>query len=148
MTSTSTNTRRGGSVDEVLSLERLRECPTRIGGLQVRVMPDPHWTRLVVSDDDGAVEMRWLTDRWASRAGTAGLSVALHSVHPVCPDRWAEEQGIDCDLTGDEVTVGVCYPDSLGEDALARSVRPVFDVDHLDPVIEVLARYHRNLLHR
>ncbi|MBN9801093.1 MAG: hypothetical protein ACQEXM_27725 [Actinomycetota bacterium] len=131
-----------------MSLDRLRERSTRFDGLGVHIAPDPHWIRLVVSDDHGAVEMRWLADSWATRTRTDGLSVTLHSVHPLCADRGAEELGEDCELTGDEVTVGICYPDTLADDALARDIRPIFDASDLGPVIVVLAGYHRDLLNR
>ncbi|ALL79364.1 hypothetical protein AD006_29205 (plasmid) [Pseudonocardia sp. EC080610-09] len=75
-----------------------------------------------------------------------GLSVTLHSVHPLCPDRRAEELDEDCELTGDEFAVGVCYPDTLADDALARDIRPILDADDLGPVIVALAGYHRDLL--
>ncbi|OLM28617.1 hypothetical protein Ae717Ps2_6213c [Pseudonocardia sp. Ae717_Ps2] len=148
MTITNTNTSAGARLGEALSLDRLRERSTRFDGLGVSIALDPHWIRLVVSDHDGAVEMRWLAAQWASCAGTAGLSVTLHSVHPLCPGRWAEELGEDCDLTGDEVTVGVCYPDTLADDALARDIRPLVDAADLGPVIVALAGYHRDLLNR
>ena len=146
---TITNTSSSGAhVGEALSLDRLRERSTRFDGLGVHIAPDPHWIRLVVSDDHGAVEMRWLADSWATRTRTDGLSVTLHSVHPLCADRRAEELGEDCDLTGDEVTVGICYPDTLADDALARDIRSIFDAGDLGPVIVVLAGYHRDLLNR
>ena len=141
---TITNTSSSGAhVGEALSLDRLRERSTRFDGLGVYIAPDPHWIRLVVADDHGAVEMRWLAAQWATRAGTAGLSVTLHSVHPLCPGRRAEELGEDCELTG-----GVCYPDTLADDALARDIRPIVDAADLGPVIVALAGYHRDLLNR
>ncbi|ALL79313.1 hypothetical protein AD006_28795 (plasmid) [Pseudonocardia sp. EC080610-09] len=85
---TSPDTGTGARLGEVLNLDRLRECSTRFDGLGVHIAPDPHWIRLVVADHDGAVEMRWLATQWATRAGTAGLSVTLHSVHPLARDGW------------------------------------------------------------
>ncbi|MBN9739483.1 MULTISPECIES: hypothetical protein [unclassified Pseudonocardia] len=146
--STSTTIRTDARLGEALSLDLLRERSTRFDRLQVHIAPDPHWIRLVVSDSDGAVEMCWLAAPWATYAGLDGLSVTLHSVHPLCPDRRAEELGEDCELTGDEATAGVCYPDTLADDALARDIRPMLDADDLGPVIVVLASYHRDLLNR
>jgi hypothetical protein len=81
--------------------------------------------------------------------------VVLHSVHPLCaPRRLYEELGEDCELTGDEVTVGICYPDTLADGRpVRRDLRPMLRERRRArrrsrPVIVVLAGYHRDLLNR
>ncbi|MEQ3552601.1 hypothetical protein WIS52_19175 [Pseudonocardia nematodicida] len=147
MTTTNTPT----ATEAALTLDRLKTGPAAVDGLQVRVAPDPHWIRLVVADDDGAVEMRWLGPRNA--AAPFGLSVVLHSAHPVGPGRLYEEIGEDCEFTGDEVTVGVCYPDTVVADTVRHDLWPLLENAgepgaDLAPVIAVLAGYHRRSLNR
>jgi len=143
LTSTNTPT----TSEAALTLDRLQTHPIVVDGLRVSVASDPHRIRLVVADDDGAVELRWLDPRNAS--GPFGPSVVLHSAHPVGPGRLYEEIGEDCELTGDEVTVGICYPDTVVADAVRCDLQPLLEpgVD-LAPVVAVLAGYHRRCLNR
>jgi hypothetical protein len=147
LTTTNTPT----ATEAALTLDRLQTRLTVVDGLRVSVASDPRWIRLVVVDDDGAVEMRWLDPSTA--AVPFGPSVVLHSAHPVGPGRLYEEIGEDCELTGDEATVGICYPDTVVADAVRRDLWPLLENvgepgADLAPVVAVLAGYHRRSLNR